>query len=178
MRTTMYFVDVDESVASYATVTDFIKIFIDEMPSLYLLSLLLTGDHVKAELCFICALEECVAEIGILRACMSSWARQAIIRHAIQLIMPVPWQVNGFSFIGLEAIEKLRENNYFGAIRALGAFERFVYIMTILEGWSEQKSALRLRCARRDVMMARVLALNWVAGVDAANSQGEKALCI
>ena len=32
--------------------------------------------------------------------------------------------------------------------------------MSILEGWSEQDCALRLRCSRRDVTIARLLALN------------------
>lgn len=165
MLTTSHFVD--QSAAPYATVTDFCKLFTDEMSSLYLLSLLLTGDNDKAELCFLRALEECVDEGGVLRESTRSWARRVIIRHAIQLIMPVPGRTNSFSFVGLEGIAKPGEHSHFGAIRALGVFERFVYVMTILEGWPEQECALRLRCARHDVMMARVLALNCVASADA-----------
>lgn len=40
----------------------------------------------------------------------------------------------------------------------LGAFERFVFVMSILEGWSEQDCARNLSCSRLDVTIARLLA--------------------
>jgi hypothetical protein len=39
------------------------------------------------------------------------------------------------------------------------AFERFVFVMSILEEQSDEDCAILLRCSRRDVMMARVLSL-------------------
>ena len=39
--------------AEYATAQDFCQIFDKDMSGLYLLSLLLTGDHEKAEQCFV-----------------------------------------------------------------------------------------------------------------------------
>jgi hypothetical protein len=41
-----------ESLTQYATRTDFCQVFRNEANSLYLLSLLLTADHAKAEKCF------------------------------------------------------------------------------------------------------------------------------
>jgi hypothetical protein len=38
-------------------------------------------------------------------------------------------------------------------------FERFVFVMSILEGQSDEECATLLRCSRRDVMMVRVLTL-------------------
>jgi hypothetical protein len=60
------------------------------------------------------------------------------------------------------------ENKPFAAILALGAFERFVYVMSILEGQSEQDCAVLLRCSRRDVIIARVLALTRLSNSDVA----------
>lgn len=42
----------------YAIVEDFQRIFEENMASLYLLALLLTGDHDKAEQCFVAGIEE------------------------------------------------------------------------------------------------------------------------
>jgi hypothetical protein len=52
-------------------------------------------------------------------------------------------------------------------IAALGALERFVFVMSILEGQSEQDRAILLRCSRHDVTIARVLALTRLARTDA-----------
>ena len=133
----------DEHVAAYATVRDFCKTFAEELDGLYLLSLLLTGDNDKAEQCVLYALEECADETGVFRQCVSSWTRLAIIRHAIQMIRPVPGRWDSFSIISLEGTVASAENNPFAAIRALGAFERFVFVMSILEGWSEQANRAR-----------------------------------
>jgi hypothetical protein len=154
---------VDEKPTSYATSSDFCKAFINEMSSLYLLALLLTGNDGKAERCFISALDECVEETGVARAWATALTRLAIIEHSIQMIRPVPESDDNISLTAHVA-----RNSPFAAIRALGAFERFVFIMSILEGWSEQDCALRLRCSRRDVTIARLLALKSVGSVDAA----------
>lgn len=158
----------DEHVAAYATGRDFCKTFAEELNGLYLLSLLLTGDNDKAEQCFVYALEECADETGAFRQCARSWTRLAIIRHAIQMIRPVPGRWDSFSLISLEGTVASTDNDPFAAIRALGAFERFVFVMSILEGWSEQDCATGLGCARRDVTIARVSALQVCRKCDAA----------
>jgi hypothetical protein len=65
-------------------------------------------------------------------------------------------------------------NDPFAAVFALGAFERFVYVMSILEAQSEQDCATLLRCSRRDVVIARVLSLTRVANTDAAYAQAHE----
>ena len=52
-----------------------------------------------------------------------------------------------------------------------GAFERFVFVMSVLEGHSEQECAILLGCSRRDVTIARVLALARLANTDADYSR-------
>lgn len=154
---------VEEKATSYATASDFCKTFINEMSSLYLLALLLTGNDGKAERCFISALDECVEETGVVRARAIALTRRAIIEHAIQMTRPVPASGDNLSLTIPAA-----QNSPFAAIRALGAFERFVFVMSILEGWSEPDCALRLRCSRRDVMIARLLALESVGSADSS----------
>ena len=69
------------------------------------------------------------------------------------------------------ALNLRRAIETFAEILALGAFERFVYVMSILEGQSEQDCAVLLRCSRRDVMIARVLALTRLSNTDDAYAE-------
>jgi hypothetical protein len=154
---------VEEKPTSYATASDLCEAFIDGMSSLYLLAFLLTGNDGKAERCFISALDECVEDTGVVRAWATALTRRAIIERSIQMIRPVPESTDNFSLT-----THVAQNSPFAAIRALGTFERFVFIMSILEGWSEQDCALRLRCSWRDVTIARLLALKSVGSTDAA----------
>jgi hypothetical protein len=49
------------------------------------------------------------------------------------------------------------------AVLGLEPFERFVYVMTVLERYSVQDCSLLLGCARRDVLAARSRALQQIA---------------
>jgi hypothetical protein len=158
---------VDERATSYATVSDFFNTFDEEMQRLYLLSFLLTADHDKAEQCLISAMGECAEGIGVPMDWARSWTRRAVFKHAIQMIMPAPEHADNISFIGLEGTATSAEDNPFAAILLLDPFERFVFVMSILEGQSDQECAILLRCSRRDVMIARVLALKRQSSTDA-----------
>ena len=158
---------VDERTTSYATVADFFKTFTDEMHSLNMLSLLLTAEKDKAEECFFRAMGDCVEGIAVFMEWASLWARRAVIKYAIQMIRPAPEHPDSLPLIRLKRPATSAENNPFAAIVALGAFERFVFVMSVLEGQSEQECAILLRCSRRDVMIARVLALTRLANTDA-----------
>ena len=165
MLQTMHFVE--ERAAPYATVNDFLRTFNEEMHSLYLLSLLLTADNDKAEQCFVSAMGECLEEVGAFMEWTRSRARRAILKYAIQMIMPVPDHADGLSFIGLKPPAASAGNNPLAAILALDSFERFVFVISVLEGRSEQDCAILLRSSRRDIVIARVLALKRLTDSDA-----------
>jgi hypothetical protein len=152
---------VNETGTSYASVTE-------EMQSLYLLSFLLTADHDKAEQCLVSAIGECPEGIWIFMDWTRLWARRAVIKHAIQLIVPAPEHADGVSRISLKGPARWADNIPFAAILLLDAFERFVFVMSILEGQSDEECAILLRCSRRDVMMARA----WLSGVSQARMSG------
>jgi hypothetical protein len=164
MLQTLHFVD--ERATSYPTVTDFFKTFNEEMHSLYLLAFLLTADHDKAEQCLVSAIGECVEGIGLFMDWARSWARSAVLKRAIQMITPAPEHADYVSLISVERSATSAETNPFAAILLLDAFERFVFVMSILEEQSDEECANLLRCSRRDVMMARVLALKRQSSTD------------
>jgi hypothetical protein len=158
---------VEERATSYPTVADFLRAFNVEMHGLYLLSFLLTADHDKAEECLVSAMGECVEGVGPCTDWARSWTRAAVLKHAIQMIKPAPEHTDHVSFISLKRSATPPENNPFAAILLLDAFERFVFVMSTLEEQSDEECAILLRCSRRDVMMARVLALKRQSSADA-----------
>ena len=135
---------VDERPLSHAVAIDFRETLTQELHSLYLLSLLLTADNDKADRCLVSAIGECGEGIGV----FMEWA-------------------DSLSFTSRDGSAASPVNHPFATIVALGAFERFVFVMSILEGQSEQDCAILLRCSRRDVMIARVLALTRLANTGA-----------
>jgi hypothetical protein len=149
----------------YANSDDFCRIFDEDMNGLYLLSFLLTADRGKAEQCFVSGFEDAVEGNVVFKEWARSWARRAIIQNAVRLIDPRPAEGNGRSSYPVSSggqslpAEKQVE---IAAVLALEPFERFVYVITVLEHYSDQDCSLLLGCARRDVLAARTGALQQI----------------
>jgi hypothetical protein len=146
----------------YASSDDFQRIFEDDMSGLYLLSFLLTADREKAELCFVSGLEDAVEGNRVFKDWARSWARRAIIQNAVRLINPrspeassVARNVNEAKLPGDQPVE-------IGAVLKLAPFERFVYVMSVLERYSDQHCSVLLSCARWEVSAARIRALQQI----------------
>jgi hypothetical protein len=135
----------------------------DEMHSLYRLSFLLTADLDKAKQCFVSGMGECEEEVGVFVAWAQASARRTILKRAIRIIMPAPERADDSSFALLKGASVYGKANLFDAILALNAFERFVYVMSVLERQSDADCSALLRCSRRDVIIARELALERLA---------------
>ena len=171
-----------ERATVYATRSDFCRIFMEDMDGLYLLSLLLTADHEKAEQCFVVGLEDCVQGNPVFKEWAHSWSRRTIIKNAIRMISPVPNLARSTSEITSNQVEGASEENAsIAAVFRLEPFERFVYVMAVLEGYSNQECALFLNCTRQDVITLRTRALQHLALADvrlitpvAPNTEGFK----
>jgi hypothetical protein len=118
------------------------------------LALLLTGDEAAAERCFVSALEDCKHANGVFRDWARSWARRAVVLNAIRIVQPS--RVHAVTQPGpmrnpatLESVAPL------GAVARLHAFERFVYVASVLERYSDQDCKVLLECTRQDVVRAR-----------------------
>lgn len=149
---------VDQAVTRYAAPTDCYRIFSDEMDSLYYLAFLLTADQEIAEQCFVGALGECVNRFSMLLNTARSWTRTAIVRSAIGIIRPVPKEDPCFVNAELPGV-----NDPFAFIVSLPAFERFVFVMSILEGQSYEDCQNLLSCSRQEIDMARKTAMKCFA---------------
>jgi len=145
----------------YASPADFCAIFDQDMNSLYALALLLTAGHEAAEDCFLAALKDCRTVNAVFPEWARPWSRRAVIKTAIRLLNPA-----GPHFaeadVATEAI--LNEMDDAGQeILNLGTFSRFVFVITILEGYSTRECAALLGCSPREVEQAKLRSLQQMA---------------
>lgn len=145
-----------------ATGIDFCEIFRQDMNALYSLAFLLTGDAVKAEQCFVAGLEDCVSGASVFKEGARSWSRGTIIKNAIRALAPIPSSearigigqqlpAEGVVVTGLEAVRQLK------------AFERFVFVMSFLERYSDRECAFLLNRSLHEVESARRQAMRNLA---------------
>ena len=146
-------------------------IWLDEVTKLYLLSFLLTADKMMAEKCFSDAMDDYVASRGVT---LTDWARgqgrTAVILHAIQTMRPTPKRVHSWSFVPGSRPLVAAAHQPFSAITALSVFERFVFVIAVLEGYSAEECAAFLECGLRDVTATRDLADTLTAAAETETS--------
>ena len=143
----------------YATSADFCRLFYEETDRLYRLSFLLTADQEKAQHCLVSGLEDSVKGNPVLKESARTWARRTIIQSAVRVIHPRPNEEHTVSNFGRYDKMLASEPPEFVAVLLLDAFERFVYVMSVLEHYSVYACSLLLGCAQREVVAGRVRAL-------------------
>jgi DNA-directed RNA polymerase specialized sigma24 family protein len=150
---------------AYASHADFHTIFNEDLKELYQLSFLLTRDPAKAERCLVSGLEDCVSENRIFHEWARSWAKRAIVQNAIRELKPRPSQSNsplsGATFSDMD--EGPGGHFEIAAVLRLADFDRFVFVMSVLEHYSEHDCALLLGCSAGDIREGRIRALQELA---------------
>lgn len=144
--------------STYAATTDFCRVFETDMSRLYRLSFLLTGDESVAEQCFLCGLQVAQEGSPIFKNWAAAWARRMIILEAIRLLHPhlmVDTSESSGRAVGDYATDRIEITK----IVLLPVFERFAFVMSVLEGYSDHECSLHLGCTRAAVAAARVRAL-------------------
>jgi DNA-directed RNA polymerase specialized sigma24 family protein len=158
-----------ENHRAYASGGDFCRIFDQEMNQLYLLGLLLTAEPAKAEQCFVSGLADCADGKAVFKEWARSWARRTIVQNAIRLMAPKPEYPNRISAvpdrrIGEDSTRDWEGSLHLYALVELPGFDRFVFVMTVLEKYSVHECSLLLGCSRHDVISARERAFGHLAG--------------
>jgi DNA-directed RNA polymerase specialized sigma24 family protein len=146
----------------YATSADFTQIFETDMNRLYQLSFLLTGDRALAEKCFVRGLDNSAKDNPIFREWAENWARRTVIRSAIQMIRPRPTGDQSPSAPHLAISHAGTEPAEMARIVELPPFERFAFVMSVLEHLSDRECSLLLDCTRGEVLAARIRALQQI----------------
>ncbi|MGE5325831.1 MAG: hypothetical protein ACM3NO_02230 [Deltaproteobacteria bacterium] len=144
----------------YAVSRDFCRIFAEDMDGLYTLCLLLTADPAKAERCFGLALEDCLGATRVFQEWTRSWARRAVIRSAVQMMQPAPEARFGRGLAPeIGSVPVAASQVPLAPILQLKTFERFVFVMSVLERCSDHDGTVLLGCSRSDYIRARNRAL-------------------
>ncbi len=158
----------------YASAEDFRRVFSDGRDELHQLSFLLTGDHETAEQCFVGGLEDAIKTNQVFKEWARTWAKRSIIQEAIRVLKPRPSQ-HAMSFttehaaeIGVSLPSISNRDLARRSALALEDFERFVFVITVLEGYSEYQCALLLYASLQDVRNARIRATEHMATAESS----------
>jgi DNA-directed RNA polymerase specialized sigma24 family protein len=167
-----------ERALEYATRNDFEAIFNDDMSALHMLALMLTADQAMAEECFVAGLEESIEGNPVFQQWARSWSKRVIIKHAIQMMSPAPGQINPSSASPAAQTPDSERDALLSVVWELPPFERFVFVISVLEGHSVSDCASLLGCTLTELTRARSQALTQIAlarGVAASAPQSSKA---
>lgn len=147
----------------YASAEDFCAIFREDSDSLYTLALSLSGSHEPAHKVFVAALEDCRNGSTVFQEWARPWSRRAVIKSAIRLLEPIQSGMNNDVTAELELIagEMHPAARWFFLLDRL---ERFVFVISVLEGYTVRECAALLNNSPRQVEQARLRALQQVAG--------------
>jgi DNA-directed RNA polymerase specialized sigma24 family protein len=167
-----------EQESPYATSDDFRKIFTEYKDDLHMFSFLLTGNHEAAEQCFVAGLEESVRAEGVFREWSRSWAKRTIIQNAIRALRPcMPVEAPSLLTSVIPDHGKLPEifdeRTDVGSVLSLEDFERIIFVMSVLEGYSDRRCALLLNCTDQEVRTARAQAIVRITKSNAASAISE-----
>lgn len=145
--------------SAHSLATDFCRVFEKDMNRLYLLSFLLTADHQLATDCFVRGLEDAMKSNGVFKEWAEAWARRMIIQNAIQVSQP---RATGGAGSDHDEVGGNSGPLEVAAMVALPAFERFVFVMSVLERYSDQECSVLLDRSRSEVKAARIRALQQI----------------
>ena len=159
----------------YATGEDFGRIFSENHDELCQLAFLLSADPDKAGQAVVTGIQESVTSNHVFREWAHSWAKRAVIKNAISLIQPQPPESDQ---IAMPIVNEKQHHLEFGhfdvaSVLELKPFQRFVFVMSALERYSDAECALLLHCSTREIQNALVYA--WNAILTSTHEHAEKA---
>ncbi len=156
----------------HAMPADFCRVFDDHVDDLYTLALLLTADRDQAEKCFVSGLEDSVQGTPVFREWAHSWAKRTVIKNAIRMISPLQNEAETASGVSKPAAEG---DTPAAAIMKLPPLYRFVYVMSVLEKYSDRECSILLDCTVKKVVDARIRALQRFVNPDSRKAPVETA---
>src|SRR5580700_9107976 len=152
----------------YATCEDFRKILDEDLNRLYQLSFLLTADHQKAERCFVASVEDCANESRVFREWARPWTKRVVVENAIRELKPRPSPADSCPLPSLRNQQSSSPTGHFtaDALLRLADFERFVFVLCVLERYRKNDCTLLLGCSASQVREAWTRAIETLASID------------
>jgi hypothetical protein len=165
----------------YACKEEFASVFESERVGLQRLALLLTANSEAAKRCLFSAFRECLASSSVSKEWVLSWTRRMVIRNAIGLVMGLGAQSfvntnrdpdNGLiAFSPDDSLGAIAESE---SILDLPEFDRFVFVICVLERYSMHDCALLLGRSPREVNEARQRVGSQVGQIDELSNSSQR----
>lgn len=152
--------DSTTQTSTRAVPTDFCRLFLEQAGSLYRLSLMLTADKKMAEQCVTKALEDCMRAGTVFKGWEHRYARRAIVMNAIHMVEPFG---EAIPVRNAEDSDHIIVDPRLAPVMALSPIDRFVFIMSVLESYSDHECRVLLRCLKSEIVEARSHALQSLA---------------
>jgi hypothetical protein len=159
--------------SGFATAEDFRGLFTEDPNGLYMLSFLLTANHEKADRCFVAGLDDCVDGNAVFQEWAGMWARRVIVRNAIRIIAPRKGEPQQTEIADQPAgkrrvLEMPVRDIPFASILRLNDFERFVYVLSVIERFGDQECAVLLGISLKEMRETRAIAVQHVSDFERA----------
>ena len=156
--------DLEGKTPLYATSEEFCRLFSDNVDGVYQLAFLLTGNRGIAGQCVVTGFEHSVDGNNVFKEWAHSWAKRMIIQLAIRALRPKPGGPDSAESRatrgGVSSVPDWHD--VIDRVLSLDDFDRFVFVMSVLERYSEHECALLLGCTAPDVREARTRALQQI----------------
>jgi DNA-directed RNA polymerase specialized sigma24 family protein len=148
----------------YASRADFCEVLERDLKPLYLLAFLLTADHNKAEQCFIATVEQALDRPAVFKEFARSWIKRSLINRAIGVVCPTSASSTEIRDLWTTRESSAGGEDEINAVTQFPPLERFVFVMSILESYSDWECSLLIGCTTKDVAEARRRALRKISG--------------
>jgi DNA-directed RNA polymerase specialized sigma24 family protein len=164
---------VDNYRKMYATCADFVAAFDAEKERFYLLAFLLTTNHQLAEDCLVRVLSGLHKDKTVFTPHSSAWIRSRIVKDVLRnrFGRPFPEGQNRDSWF-----EGTAAREHIDAVAKLGPVERFVFVLSFLEGYTLKECGLLLNCNPRMIVEARIRALKTFGEQSGSDNVSERIL--
>jgi hypothetical protein len=160
--------------ADYAQHADLCDVFGKDTKPLYLLAFLLTANHKESERCFVSTIEDVFKEPAVFKEWARSWVKRRLIENAIEIVSPASARNGQKRDLWSAAKRETQREWEIDTVTQLVAFERFVFVMSILERYSNWDCALLLGCGMDKVVQERMTALRRFADLAALFPRGDR----
>jgi hypothetical protein len=152
-----------EPNARYATRSDYCRIFREDMPSLYLLAFLLTTNHARAEQCYVESMENVSKGNPVLKEWVRSSIKRNVIQSAIRMVFCESTQLQDRDVWHESPLRYVVDT-----VTRLAPLMRFVFVMSVLEPYSDRECSRLLNRTVQDVIDAKSQALRTAFSISAA----------
>jgi hypothetical protein len=146
-----------------ASHSDFCAIFLQQLDRLYLLALILTGEESRAEECLLAALDSCVEGSLVYKESAIAWSRRSVIKCAIRFVAPAPSSSSRSDLVVNPGDLRSGHGASLKSVRELNPFDRFVFVMSVLERYSDRECALLLGCSCANFRASRARAFQQIS---------------